>query len=468
MMRPGWLALVVFVFTWSLTTHGKYSASGDESHYLMISHSIVADRDLDLANNYANDDARLFGHANLEIGLHAVPARDGRVLSIHDIGVGVVLVPAYIVARQIAEWPSEPLLRRFRMDRGLFTYSIVVLFLIALTTAGMVLVADGLAPLAGRRRATLLVLVAAVSPPIVSHAFLVFPEALALFVTSLVVWLSLKLPTARDAYTLLMVVLLLGALPWAHHKYLLYVPGLLFVLGWHRWALIRSLSTSFVIVGIALFVLPQVGLHAWTWHAWGTLGGALTSEGVPFSLATLQGGLLGLWLDRQSGLLAYAPLYWLVPACVMLTWRRTWPFLAPAALLCLPAAAFVIGWWAGFAPAARYLVPALPLFLVPFAQALRYPAVRGATVMLSVPQLLIDGVIWQHPRALWPAGAGNPALEMLGFPGRAYELLLAPVHAEGLTTAAVWLGVGWLLVAAVLVAWCKPAEGNAAGRRPIL
>jgi hypothetical protein len=97
------------------------------------------------------------GWLALEIGLLAVPARDGRVLSIHDIGVGVVLVPAYIVARHIAEWTAEPLLRRFGMDRGLFTYSIVILFLIALTTAGMVLVADGLTPLAGRRRATLLV-----------------------------------------------------------------------------------------------------------------------------------------------------------------------------------------------------------------------------------------------------------------------------------------------------------------------
>lgn len=138
-MNNRWLAAIVFLFIWSLTTHGKYSASGDEPHYLMITHSLVADGDLDLANNYANNDGRLFGHDGLTIGLHAVRARTGRTLSIHDVGVGVVLVPAYVVARQIARVTSESLLRRFRMDRGLFTYSLIGLFLIAMTTAGIVL-----------------------------------------------------------------------------------------------------------------------------------------------------------------------------------------------------------------------------------------------------------------------------------------------------------------------------------------
>jgi hypothetical protein len=459
MMRPGGLAAIVFVFTWSLTTHGKYSVSGDEPHYLMISHSIVADHDLDLANNYANNDGRFFGHPNLEIGLHARRARDGRLLSFGDIGIGIVLAPVYHVARHIAGWTPESLLRRFRMDRGLFTYSIVSVFLIVLTTAGIVLVAEGLTAVADRRAATLLVLIAAVSPPIVSHAFLVYPEVLALFVTSLTVWFSLKRQGSRDAHTLLIVLLLLGALPWAHHKYLLYVPGLLFVIGWNRWALIRSLSGPFVVSGVALFILPQIGLHVWTWRAWGTLGGAATSEGVPFSLTALNGGLLGLWVDRQSGLLAYAPLYWLVPASFMLTWRRTWPYLVPAALLYLPAAAFAV-WWGGFAPAARYLVPGIPLFLVPFAQALRYRAVTLATLMLCVPQLLIDGVVWQHPRALWPAGAGNPALDLLGPFGRMYKLVLAPVRIEGLTTGALWLGAVWALTAVALVAYCQVVGKN--------
>ena len=37
------VALVTFLFVWTLTTHGKYSAAGDEPHYLMITQSVVAD-----------------------------------------------------------------------------------------------------------------------------------------------------------------------------------------------------------------------------------------------------------------------------------------------------------------------------------------------------------------------------------------------------------------------------------------
>ena len=83
------VALICFLFTWTLTTHGKFSASGDEPHYLMIAQSIVADHDIDLANNYARNDGRLFGHDGLAAGLHALPSRTGRLRPIHDIGLAV-------------------------------------------------------------------------------------------------------------------------------------------------------------------------------------------------------------------------------------------------------------------------------------------------------------------------------------------------------------------------------------------
>src|SRR5207244_11647611 len=59
------LPISFFLIVWGLTTHGKYSASGDEPHYLIVAESLAADGDLDLSNNYAEDDGRLFGHAGL-------------------------------------------------------------------------------------------------------------------------------------------------------------------------------------------------------------------------------------------------------------------------------------------------------------------------------------------------------------------------------------------------------------------
>ena len=173
----------------------------------------------------------------------------------------------------------------------------------------------------------------------------------------------------------------------------------------------------------------------------------------------LKSGAVGLWIDRQYGLLAYAPVYWIVPVCWGLTWKRTWPYFVPVVLLFVPAAAYVVGWWAGFAPAARYLVPAVPLLLVPIAGALRRRWVRWSALALCVPQLAIDAVVWQHPRTLWPQDSGsNPALEMLGAVGRAYEHLLPSIRTEGVTLAAVVLAI--VMIGIVVVAARFPARSD--------
>jgi hypothetical protein len=450
-----WMALTVFVFTWTLTTHGKYSASGDEPHYLMMTQSIVADGDLDLANNYANNDGRLFGHDGLPIGLHAIPSRTGHIRSIHDVGLAVALVPMYVAAQQLARVPDDATLARFRMDRGLLTYSIVSVCLIAVTVAGLALLGTGLSQRIGQPAAAMLVTAIGLSPPILSHSFLVFPEVAGLLVTCVVVWFVLERPSPRDAGTLALIALMVGSLPWTHHKFLVYAPGLLLLVAYERWPLIRDLPRAVQGFVVALFLAPQIVLHSWTWHEWGTLGGALTTGGVPFSLEMFTTGIAGLWVDRESGLLAYAPLFWILPACACLTFRRTWPFFAAVLLIYVPAAAFAIGWWAGFSPAARYLVPIIPLCAVAMADALAFRAVRVAAIALAAPQIAIDLVVWSHPRWLWPAGGTNRALEQLGPLGRAYEALMPPLQHQGLTRSTVWVGVVALTVSVVIVAGAR-------------
>jgi hypothetical protein len=189
--RAGWkVGLGILLFAWTLTTHGKYSASGDEPHYLMITHSIVVDHDMDVGNNYANNDGRFFGRDGLEMGLHAVPARSGRLRPIHNVGMAVALVPVYALAQRLAALPPDSLFARFRMGRGLFAYSIISVFLIGVTVSGLMLLSRAISDATGDARlATAVVLVAGISPPVVSQSFLVFPEVPALFVTCLVTWL---------------------------------------------------------------------------------------------------------------------------------------------------------------------------------------------------------------------------------------------------------------------------------------
>ena len=457
-IRPPYgVAAIVFLFTWTLTTHGKYSASGDEPHYLMVAESLRTDGDLNVDNNYRQNDGRLFGHDRLPMELHAIRDRMGEVHSVHAIGLPVLVLPVYVLAQRVAGATSEALLQRVRMDRGLFAYSIVTTFLIALASIGLALLAAGLGAITTPRNGVFIAVAIGVSPPVVSHAFLIFPEVVALFVTCCAVWFATKRPRETDRRVVLFLAFALGALPWFHQKYFVYSIGLLLVIAWRRRDVLSSLRVGRKTLAVVLFLAPQVALLAWLQYEWGTVGGALTtgvltSETIPLTIDTLKTGAVGLWFDRQAGLLAFAPLYWIVPACWVLTWRRTWEYGAPMVLLYLPAAAFVIGWWAGFSPAARYLAPSIPLLTVPLAHALQYASVRRAAVVVLLLQIPVDAVVWQHPRWLWPAVDGNRALQALGLPGRVYEWVLVPVQREGVTTHALVGLLAVVVVTTVIVA----------------
>lgn len=456
------VAILVLLFSWTLTTHGKYSVSGDEPHYLIVAESLRSDGDLDLANNYAHDDARLFGHSGLEMGPHARISRTGRLRSVHDIGLPILVLPVYAVAQQVAALPSERLLQRVRMTRGLFAYSVVALFLIVALAFGMFLYAGAVHAWTGTAVAAFVAGAAAISPPIVSYTFLVFPETVALFVTLLVVWYALS-DTPQSIWRTLGIALALGLLPWVHRKYSFFVFGLLFVILVKQQASLRRLSPAARTAALTLFLLPQLTLHLWTWHEWGTLGGPQMVDSVPFSAASLAAGLTGLLLDRVHGVLAYGPLYLMAPACCWLERKRTWPFLAAAALLYVPMAAF-IDWPGGFSTAARYVVPALPLVLVPMVAATRRPAVRMVFLALMIPQAIIDAVVWQHPRTLWPAApASNAALERIGAAGRLYERMLPSIWTDGVTLDAGVLLAAIVLASAAVVAFVHMRETRTPG-----
>ena len=421
--RRNLVAVLMFLFVWTLTTHGKYSASGDEPHYLMVTQSLVADHDLDLANNYANNDGRLFGHDHLLTGAHVARDRVGRLASVHDIGLSILLVVPYIAARSLANRVPTAILNRFRMDGGLFTYALISVMLIALTAVAVALLVDAAVSVSGRPWSAWVIGLAAISPPIASHAFLVFPDVIAFFVTVIVVWYSTR-TAADDARWFPWLATALGLLPWMHRKYSFYVFGLLFLVLWLRRDVVRRLSKRLFALAVMLFLVPQFALHLWTIVQWGTIWGPQLVGPSAFNISTLAAGLPGLWLDRQSGVLAYAPLYWIVPVCWIVSWHRTWPYFVPALLLYVPMAAFV-EWWGGFAPAARYLVPIMPLCLVAVVASLRFRTIVVLIVVLAIPQVLIDAIAWQHPRTLWPASDRvNPLLISVGAPGRAYQRLL--------------------------------------------
>lgn len=449
----------VFLFSWTLTTHGKFSVSGDEPHYLMIAESLRTDHDLDLANNYMQNDGRLFGHEDLPVELHAARALNGELRSVHSVGLAAFVLPVYITAQAVASVVPEDQLRRYRVGRGLFVYSIISLFLMALTAFGVALVSIGLSQISSLRDATIIAIAMGISPPLVSQSFLIFPEVVASFVTCCVVWFVCRPPSRSDVRHLYWLMPMLGVLPWFHPKYFPYSFGLLFVLYYRRAELLQYIHTRARWWLGLMFAAPPLLAVVWLFHEWGSPGGALTngvlgSGANPLALGSFLPGAVGLFIDRQSGLLPYAPVFWLIPACVILTWRETRDLLVPVLAIYVPAAAFEIGWWAGFSPAARYLAPLIPLFAIPVALALRHTIARRVAVVLVAWQCLFDAVLWQHPRWLWPGPSDNRLLGALSLPGALYSAALAPIRQSGLTSHAlvsIVAGVGFSLLVVLAV-----------------
>src|SRR5439155_24895705 len=210
--------------------------------------------------------------------------------------------------------------------------------------------------------------VVALSPPVLSHSFLVFPEAVAFAVACGVVWWMLNLsPPERATWAL---VLALGLLPWCHRKYSIFVLACAAMLVGARWAFWRAWPRTRLLGAAGVLAIPHILFYVWTFITWGNLGGPQMLEGAPFTLTGSARGFVGFWLDRQYGVLAYSPVFLLLPACWAIAWPAARWAALPVVALVIPMSAFV-EWWGGFSPAGRYLVPIMPFCAIAVAIAAR-------------------------------------------------------------------------------------------------
>ena len=104
----------------------------------------------------------------------------------HDIGVPIVLLPAFIVATRLATLPSDDTLKRFRMNRGLFACTRLISLVIIATVSVAAALTIGALEQHGvpQWTAALIVGAAWLTAPVLSNSFLVFPEPFALLVTA--------------------------------------------------------------------------------------------------------------------------------------------------------------------------------------------------------------------------------------------------------------------------------------------
>ena len=379
--------LLTLAYTFSIGIRATRGASitGDEPFYLLTTQSLIADRDLDLRNQYAARSYRSFFDHPDELWRQSVPTPDGRLLSPHNPGLSVLVVPGFLLG-------------------GLVGVQVQLLLIAAGAMALAFVLADRLI---GRRAVCWAV---ALGVGLTATAFIYSTEVYPEFPAALALVLALLIATTRDrpSWThALCLVAALSAMCWLGVK---YAPLALLLSGYF---LLRADRAG----RIALLAAGAVSAALFVWFHLRVFGG-LTPYGVNVvypnwdTVRILEGHvgleerfyrLWGLFIDRRFGLGRWAPLLLaVVPGLVLLAWRTAAHHLVLGLMLTqLLIATFVattmMGWWFP----GRTMLTVLPLSVLPLAMIAARAPVWGriALALLGTYTLAITAGLAQAGHA---------------------------------------------------------------------
>jgi hypothetical protein len=282
-----WLVtFAAFAATAGLPASPGRDLSEPEAQTLLVAESIVSDGDLDLRDEYGARSWRGFYPGDL---VPRAGPRNGRLLDPIGIAFPLLIAPAYAAGGRIA----------------------VELFLAALAAAAFALAAALARRLVPEPWATGAALTAALSPPALVASTTIAPDAVAGSTLAGAALLALRLrerPQLRSAF---FCAVLVAALPWLGAKF--GAPAIVVALAAARWLRRRQrglaglVALEVVIFSIVLYVTVDDRLYGGPFPA-ALLSdpGATGASGVGEHLARVP-RLLGLWIDRDVGLLRWAP-----------------------------------------------------------------------------------------------------------------------------------------------------------------
>ena len=442
--RALWAALVVGLgFAWfnqlGVPLRATHSArvNVDEPFYLLTTVSLIEDGDLDLSNDYELRRYRAFFDHPEELWYQSVPTMDGRLLSPHNLGTSLLILPAYAVGGLDG-------VKRFLAVLGGATIGMAVL--LAYRVTGHLPASVAAASLIG------------VTAPLFVYSAQIYPEAPSALLVALCAWLLLG---RRPGWpTAIALALALNGLVWLGIKYGL-VGSLIALL-----ALVRLRPRPRRLL-IALLI---PGAAAYIWFHLATYGGL-----TPYAVNRIYAGsntlelvglhlevwnrvyrFAGLWIDGEFGLVRWAPILLLTLPAVPLLARRPgavrWvvaTVFSAQVLVAVFLSVTMRGWWFP----GRMLIAVLPLLVIPLAlilARLREQAWLAAlTALLGASSLGITLAL----RDAVAAEIVVLAVDPFALPWPPFQLLagLFPVYTS--YQPATWLlSLAWLGVASGLIA----------------
>ena len=430
----------------------------DEPHYLVMTHSLLADRDLRIENNHENGDYLDF-HAG-DLPMHYLTrGRNGVIYSIHSSGLPALLLPAYAVA---GHWGALAMIGLMAALAALAMFDLAASFVsrpIALATWAAV----------------------AFTIPFGLHSWLIFPEmAAALLMAWAALWVWRDGPDRPWPWVWRGAAISL--LPWLHMKFSLLLFAIGLWLAFRLWPHIR-LVVAFL-APIAIVGVLWLGSFYVMYGDFNPTVAYGYSQGAELAWLNIPRGLLGLSFDQEYGLLPYSPIFAVsvLGAWVMVRRRDTRGYLIGVLLVIAPFLASTTQyymWWGGSSVPARFVVPILPLLAPMIAIAirdLRGSAARGGIALALGYSVLAFVVVIVRPGAMLMYNdrdgtgrlvetmqAGVPLTAMLPsfidpdiliqLPSTAVWVVAAVLAAVAtrLATRRVWIGGFWGATIAVLV-----------------
>jgi hypothetical protein len=312
--------------------------SGDEPYYLMTAHSLYADGDINLADNYRQRDYFQFyekdKNPRLKLGVYGRQGKDpDTVYPINLPGISVLMLPFYALSRL-----AGGALRIFLLKSSLALWASLLgvqVYLLAKQTWNR------------ERLSLVLWALYAFTAPVLFFAVHLYPELPVAFLSVLIY----RKITSRDALSggrLFLFGLLLSLFPWFGLKYaLVFWPLLLiavyFLLRQHRAGAKIVLFLAPALAGQVLFALFTHALYG-SISPFSIYEGVMTAEQsralqdavLDYPLRWRVESFLNYFLDQRDGLLLYAPLYFFMFIGLVEAFRRAGREALCFLLLALP------------------------------------------------------------------------------------------------------------------------------------
>jgi hypothetical protein len=344
--------------------------TGDEPQYLLITHSLVSDRDFDLFNNIFLREFIQFYNPEDMIGGHGQWGADQRWYSKHRLGLPLLISPAYYFG--------------YRFFLGIRnTVTLWLCLLAALLAVEAYQAAWAITRSKGL--SWMIILAVFLSVPLLMYPAKIFPELpAALFIFMAYRRMAFPLKDANSSP--LFMGILIGSLPWFHERFIpvSVMLGLYFVLRERKNFKNLLVFSGPLILSIFLQILYYLAVNGAPYPLPATHRGYFNPEGF-------LNGLLGIWMDQSKGILPYSPIYLVSFWGFYYLWKESRAktlFLLIILLSIYGISGGYRQWWGGLCPPGRYLVTLAPLLVVPLSYCLK----KGPSPMVLF--IFLSSLIW--------------------------------------------------------------------------